>query len=79
VFFFNYSRINAGINNDAVRHHMDVLFGSARIERMRTALVNCTPSEREAFVLEELAQALKELGATFMFPFRFRRPDGRQR
>lgn len=76
VFFFNYSRINAGINNDAVRHHMDALFGSTRIERMREALVNRLPHEREAFVLEELAQALKELGATYMLPFRFRRPDG---
>jgi three-Cys-motif partner protein len=76
VFFFNYSRINAGINNDAVRHHMDALFGSARIERMRGALVDAKPAERETFVLEELAQALKELGAHYMLPFRFRRPDG---
>ena len=76
VFFFNYSRINAGINNDAVRHHMDALFGSARISRMREALVDRLPHERETFVLEELAQALKELGAEFMLPFRFRRPDG---
>jgi len=27
VFFFNYARINAGINNDAIRPHMDALFG----------------------------------------------------
>lgn len=76
VFFFNYSRINAGINNDAVRPHMDALFGADRISRMRDALVMCTPDERETFVLEELAQALKELGAAYMLPFRFRRPDG---
>lgn len=76
VFFFNYSRINAGINNDAVRPHMDALFGAARISRMREALIDRAPHERETFVLEELAQALKELGATYMLPFRFRRPDG---
>lgn len=76
VFFFNYSRINAGINNDAVRHHMDALFGSTRISRMREALINRPAHEREVFVLEELAQALRELGATHMLPFRFRRPDG---
>lgn len=76
VFFFNYSRINAGINNDAVRHHMDALFGAARISRMREALIDRLPHEREVFVLEELAQALKELGAAYMLPFRFRRPDG---
>jgi three-Cys-motif partner protein len=55
VFFFNYSRINAGINNDAVRHHMDALFGAGRIDRMRSALVDANPSTREAMVLEELA------------------------
>lgn len=76
VFFFNYSRINAGINNDSVRHHMDALFGSERISRMRAALIDQLPHEREVFVLEELAQALKELGAEYMLPFRFRRPDG---
>lgn len=76
VFFFNYARINAGINNDAVRSHMDALFGRDRIERMRAIVITMNPSDREAFVLEELAQALKELGARFILPFRFRRPDG---
>ena len=76
VFFFNYSRINAGINNDAVRSHMDALFGSERIDRMRAILAGMNSTDREAFVLEELAQALKELGARFILPFRFRRPDG---
>ena len=76
VFFFNYSRINAGINNDAVRHHMDALFGRDRVDKMRDHLSNQNPAEREAFILEELAQALAEMGAKFMLPFRFRRPDG---
>jgi hypothetical protein len=55
---------------------MDALFGSERISRMRAALIDQLPHEREVFVLEELAQALKELGAEYMLPFRFRRPDG---
>lgn len=76
VFFFNYGRINAGINNDAVRPHMDALFGHERIDRMRAFVSTLGSAEREAFVLEELAQALKELGARYILPFRFRRPDG---
>ena len=76
VFFFNYSRINAGINNDAVRNHMDALFGYERIARMRSALLDASPATRESMILEELAQALKELGAKYVLPFRFRRPDG---
>lgn len=76
VFFFNYSRINAGINNDTVRSHMNALFGEQRIDRMRTILTGMGPADREAFVLEELSQALKELGAQYILPFRFRRADG---
>jgi three-Cys-motif partner protein len=76
VFFFNYSRINAGINNDAVRKHMDALFGQARVDRMREVIRDFSPAEREAFILEELAQSLGELGARYMLPFRFRRADG---
>ncbi|WP_414472782.1 three-Cys-motif partner protein TcmP [Microvirga sp. M2] len=76
VFFFNYGRINAGINNDAVRKHMDALFGSERIERMRGILDDMRPHERESFVLEELAAALRDLGAHYVLPFRFKRADG---
>jgi hypothetical protein len=55
---------------------MDALFGKSRIDRMRNFLVGKTPNDREALILEELAQALKELGARYILPFRFRRPDG---
>lgn len=76
VFFFNYSRINAGLMNDAVRRHMDAIFGSVRVERMREILATMNPFEREQFVLEELSQALRELGAKYVLPFRFKRSDG---
>lgn len=76
VVFFNYARINAGLNNDAVRPHMDALFGSDRVDAMREAMIAMKPDEREAYVLENLAQALKTLGAKFVLPFKFRRADG---
>jgi len=76
VVFFNYSRINAGLNNDAVRLHMDALFGHSRVDGMRSAMKEMKPSEREAYVLESLASALKDLGAKFVLPFKFRRADG---
>lgn len=76
VVFFNYSRINAGLNNDAVRLHMDALFGHSRVDDMRSAMKEMKPSEREAYVLESLASALKDLGAKFVLPFKFRRADG---
>ncbi len=76
VFFFNYGRINAGINNDAVRAHMDALFGRARIERMRGVVGEMASDVRVNFVLEELAEALRDLGARYILPFRFKRADG---
>lgn len=76
VVFFNYARINAGLNNDAVRSHMDALFGGDRVEAMRAAMVSMRPHDRETYVLENLAQALKALGAKFVLPFKFRRADG---
>lgn len=76
VVFFNYSRINAGLNNDAVRPHMDALFGHERVEKMRADMASMKPNTREPYVLENLAHALKDLGARFVLPFRFRRADG---
>lgn len=76
VVFFNYARINAGLNNDAVRLHMDALFGRDRVELMRIEMADMSPHIREAYVLENLAAALKDLGAKFVLPFKFRKANG---
>ena len=77
-FFFNYSRINAGLTNDAVEKHMDTLFGTDRANaiRARFADKSMSPPEREAFIVEEMCQALKEMGGKFVLPFRFRNSRG---
>src|SRR6202000_991120 len=61
VFFFNYNRINAGLNNDLVRKHMDALFGEERVAELREVLKSKTPGERETLILEELSQAIKAM------------------
>lgn len=76
VFFFNYSRINAGLSNPMVANHMDALFGKVRADDLRTRLRELTPTMREALILEQLAQAIKELGGRFVLPFRFRNSNG---
>ena len=38
VFFFNYNRVNMGLNNDSVREHMDILFGKERADKLRATL-----------------------------------------
>ena len=76
VFFFNYNRINAGLTNDAVKQHIDALFGEDRAEEMRVAVKDKTPAMREAFILEQLARAIKSLGGRFVLPFVFKNETG---
>ena len=76
VFFFNYTRINAGISNPSVAHHMDALFGKSQADMLREELPDLIPMKREALILEELAQAIKEMGGQFVLPFRFKNSKG---
>ena len=76
VFFFNYNRINAGISNKLVDEHIDALFGAERAAQLRAVVKGRTPAQREALVLEHLAQAIKVLGGKFVLPFRFRNANG---
>lgn len=78
VFFFNYNRINAAITNGRVEAHMEALFGAERVKNLREALSNRKPHEREAIILEELANTLKELGGKYVLPFRFQREQDKR-
>jgi three-Cys-motif partner protein len=72
VFFFNYNRVNMGLNNRAVRRHMDVLFGKERAKRLRVNLESLSPDDREQMIVEELSQSLKDMGARYVLPFTFK-------
>ena len=76
VFFFNYNRVNMGLNNEVVREHMNVLFGEARAGFVRQKLEGLTPHERENLIVEELSAALKDMGANYVLPFTFRNEAG---
>jgi three-Cys-motif partner protein len=71
VFFFNYSRINAGINNPIVNEHMEALFGKENLEHLRTSL-NASQINREGMIVEHLKTAMIEAGAKYVQMFRFR-------
>ncbi|MBW2343915.1 MAG: three-Cys-motif partner protein TcmP [Deltaproteobacteria bacterium] len=76
IFFFNYNRINMGLPNKAVDHHMNALFGEERAENLRQKLLPMYPYERELTVVEEIAQALKEMGGNYVLPFCFKNDKG---
>lgn len=72
IFFFNYNRINMGLNNDAVKENMNALFGQVGADQLRKRLKTLTPQERELTVVEYICEALKEMGRKYVLPFRFR-------
>jgi len=76
IFFFNYNRISMGLSNDLVRAHMDALFGKERADALREHLEAMAPVDRELAIVEELVQALKEMGGKYVLPFRFRTASG---
>ncbi len=78
VFFFNYNRINMGLANEAVVEHMNALFGEERADALRKQLEPMSPDERELTIVEEICEALKEMGGEFVLPFTFKDAKGRR-
>lgn len=76
IFFFNYNRINMGLNNDFVREHMNALFGEERADELRTRIQQLRPEHRELTIIEELCSALRDLGPRYVLPFRFKDSRG---
>lgn len=79
IFFFNYARINAGLNNPKVKDHMDALFGEERAAALRTEMEGMRPDEREATIVERLVEALHEsggVGKRYVLPFCFKNEEG---
>ena len=77
IFFFNYNRINMGVTNGIVQPHMENLFGAERLARLRDEVKGPAPEEREAILRRHLGEALTEMGAKYLIPFRFSRESGR--
>lgn len=78
LFFFNYNRVNAALNNPMVSEHIEALFGRERALQLREKVNIARPAEREAQILEELTQAMKDIGGKYVLPFRFRSETGRR-
>ena len=77
LFFFNYGRINAGLNNPFVEAHMEALFGADAV-KLGEGLRGLSPREREATVVDELTGALKRYGHRYVLPFCFKNETGRR-
>lgn len=78
IFFFNYNRINMGLNNPIVEEHMNSLFGKARADTLRLRLQTMSPLDRELLIVEELCTALNPVGDRYVLPFCFKDDRGKR-
>lgn len=67
-----------GIDNEAVKNHIESLFGQEQAVELRHKLADKQPLQRELLIIEELCQALKAYGARYVLPFRFKNDRGRR-
>lgn len=78
ILFFNYNRINMGINNEFVKEPIQALFGNQETFKLKTNLHGRSPQEREMLIIEELCQALKAYSYRYVLPFRFKNERGKR-
>jgi len=78
IFFFNYNRINMGIDNKAVKQHIQALFGEEQMTALRNKLRGKNSLQREFFIIEKLCQALKAYVSRYVLPFRFKNSKGKR-
>lgn len=72
IFFFNFNRIRAGINNPTVEDLMTDIFGRRGLKKLQAAYVSVqSPVERQALIIDELITVLREKGGKFVLPFEF--------
>lgn len=77
IFFFNYNRINAALNNHKVKEHMDAIFGPERVKYLQTLLPGLSKEERENLIVNELALLVSDNNKHFVLPFRFQKVSER--
>ena len=71
MLFFNFNRVNMDIANDAVKPHMEALFGAERLAVLRAAVAEVEGEARERVVMASLHEMLREVGGQLILPFRF--------
>ena len=76
IFFFNYNRINMGLNNTLVEEHMNALFGETLANQLRTRLQEMSVQDRELTIVEELCNVLNPEHTRYVLPFRFKDKRG---
>jgi three-Cys-motif partner protein len=78
IFFFNYNRINMGLSNRFVNEHINALFAKERANLLREKVARLDSRERELTIVNEICEALREMGREYVLPFCFKNANGRR-
>ena len=76
IFFFNYNRVNPGLNNPMVKEHMRALFGERQADALGQELAGLDAKDRETCIMEALCNALGAKLGRYVLPFGFRNDEG---
>lgn len=65
-----------GLPNESVDVHMNALFGEVRADKLRGKIDGLSPYNRQLVIVEEICEALVEMGGKYVLPFCFKNKAG---
>jgi three-Cys-motif partner protein len=78
IFFFNYRRINPGIENEVLEKPISDLFTEEVLLNLRERVSNKSPREREEIVLHAVEDVFRGWGMNYVLPFPFKNKTGKR-
>jgi len=78
IFFFNYNRVNLGINNHLVEEYMSQLFGPKLLPQLQKDLVMANPEQRQSRIIEGITNAIRSSGGRYIAMFEFKGSKGQR-
>lgn len=76
IFFFNYNRINAALSNPKFERNMNIFFGEDRAQKLRASLAGRDAYWRQEIIIQEIKEALRELGGAHSIEYYFKDDTG---
>jgi len=78
IFFFNYRRINPGIENEVLEKPISDLFTEEVLLNLREKVSNKKPKEREEIILQAVEDVFRGWGMDYVLPFPFKNKTGKR-
>ena len=78
IFFFNYRRINPGIENEVLKKPISNVFTEEVLLELRKKVLGKDPFEREKIILQAVEDVFKGWGMNYVLPFPFKSKSGKR-